>query len=113
MTNDLELLRSLIFVMMCIAAFTTTAFPLLYAFAPWYKSRLGRGLMLQGIAIALALDLTVLFAIWTPTNILVLFWVSFFGFAFIAMATGYLTWKMLKHNFIIPHLHLKETETDD
>lgn len=42
-------------------AIATTAFPILYAaLAPWYRTWLGRAVMVLGIALALLLDLTIL-----------------------------------------------------
>jgi len=84
------------------AAFFTTCFPLLYAPSPWYETRLGRALMSQGISVAFAGDMTFIFLIWKPTNLTFIFYVNLFGFAGIALSTGYLTWMMLKHNVIIP-----------
>lgn len=43
--------------------------------------------MLQSVAFALALDLTVAFNIWPVKNIIVLFWANAFVFTFIAAAT--------------------------
>lgn len=52
-----------------IAAACATAFPVVYLRRPWYKSALGRVLMLHGVALALALDLTLLFTYWRTTDL--------------------------------------------
>lgn len=108
MTHDVQVLTVWIQLCLLLAAFFATLFPVLYSFAPWWSTRLGRALMLQGIAFALALDLTLLFSFWVPEDILVLFWVNAIVFTLIAFATGYLTWKMLKHNVYIPLRSKKE-----
>jgi hypothetical protein len=40
-------------------AFPATAFPILYATRPWYRSLLGRALMTKAIGLALLIDLAV------------------------------------------------------
>lgn len=113
MAKDIETLTQWLIGMLVIASICATAFPILYLFAPWYKTRLGRALMIQGWAFALALDVTLLFQFWQPKNIMVLFWVNAFVFTLIAFATGYLTWKMLKHNLYIPLINKKKKEKLD
>ena len=111
MTHDIHLLTLWIQGCLILAAISTTAFPVLYAFAPWWSTRLGRGLMIQGIAFALAIDLTLLFTFWETDNILLLFWVNAVVLTLLAFASGYLTWKMLKHNVYIP-MHKKRGDTN-
>jgi Kef-type K+ transport system membrane component KefB len=41
-------------ILLIIAAFTVTSFPVLYWFVPWYRSRLGQAIMLQAATLALA-----------------------------------------------------------
>lgn len=98
MTHDIGVLTRWIQACMIIAAFFTTAFPFLYAFFPWRSTRLGRVLMLQGIAFATVLDMTVLFQFWEPSNVFVIFWVEALGFAFIACTTGWFSWLMVLAN---------------
>ena len=51
-------------------AVVTTVFPIIYlALAPAWRSWLGRGVVILGIALALLADLTVLFHHWTPPPI--------------------------------------------
>lgn len=114
MTEEVEILVTWTRVFLGLAAFFTTMFPVLYSLARWHETRLGRALMLQGIAFAFVLDLTFVFSFWQPTNILVIFWSNMIGFAAIAATTGYLTWKMLKHNVIIPlQLQRQEANAND
>lgn len=113
MKGEVEALITWTRVFLGLAAFFTTMFPVLYSLARWHETRLGRALMLQGIAFAFVLDLTFLFSFWTPTNVLVIFWANMIGFGAIACATGYLTWKMLKHNVIIPLQEARKETPDD
>lgn len=81
-------------VVIVIAAVCASSFPILYMFSPWHTSRVGRAFMLQSIAFAAALDLTVLFQFWTPTDPLVQFWIAAPSFTFIAATSVYLTWNL-------------------
>lgn len=83
-----------------IAAFGATTVPVVYAFSPWYKSRLGRLFMLQAFAFALAMDFTAVFHFWPPDNITVLFWTNAIIFTLIAASTLGLTWKICKYNYL-------------
>jgi hypothetical protein len=48
--------------------------------------------MLKSITMAAALDMTVLFAFWTPRDILVMFWIEAIVFTAIAISTSTLVW---------------------
>ena len=98
MTHDIHVLMAWIIGCLTIAALCTTAFPILYAFFPWRSTLLGKLLMLQGVAFALVMDLTVLFQFWAPSNILVLFWVNAAGFSLVAIATASLTVMLWRKN---------------
>lgn len=98
MASEIETLVRWIQTCVAIAAFFTTLFPFLYLFSPWYKSKLGRVLMLQAVAFALAVDLTLLFQFWTPKNIYVILWLNVIVFSLIAAASAMLTWGMLRIN---------------
>lgn len=50
--------------------------------------------MLQALSFAAAIDLTALFAFWTPKSILVLFWVNAIVFTGISISTSALAWVM-------------------
>jgi hypothetical protein len=80
-----------------VAALCTTAFPILYAFFPWRSTLLGKMLMLQAVAFALAMDGTVIFNLWMPSlNVGVVIEVIVFGL--IAISTAALTALMWKAN---------------
>lgn len=98
MSTDVEVLMNWIQACLVAAAIFTTAFPILYLFSPWHSTRLGRLLMLQAVSFALAIDLTLLFQFWVPTNVLIVFWVNFFVFFLIAIATGALTIMLWRTN---------------
>lgn len=56
-----------------ICSITTTAVPFLYSFTPWRTRLFGKLFMVQAIALAVAMDMTTLFAFWRPTSILIRF----------------------------------------
>ena len=56
-TRDMELAVILGRLLLIVALFTTSSFPVLYAFSPWYKKPLGRSVMLLGMTIVLAIGL--------------------------------------------------------
>jgi ABC-type multidrug transport system fused ATPase/permease subunit len=101
MNYDLEKLRDWLRICLIVASVCTTAFPILYAFTPWYRSILGRALMLQAIAFSLAIDLTLFFQYYeiTPDNIKGIFWLNLVVFTLIAVATVCLTVIMVKMNY--------------
>ena len=112
MTSEAQDLLRWIQTCLAFAAFFSTAFPLLYLFSPWYKTKLGRVLMLQAVAFALAIDLTLIFQFWTPSNIYVILWTNVVVFTLIAIATGLLTWGMwrINHNkWVIRRKHKMRT----
>ena len=85
-----------------IAAVFANAFPILWAFlSPWHTTRLGKALMLQGVSLAVALDTTLLFAVLDESTVVRR---SFYivVFLFLAVSCGYITFKMLKHNYVLP-----------
>jgi len=100
MTHDVHVLMVWIFVCLIVAALCTTAFPVLYAFFPWRSSRLGKLFMLQAVAFAVAMDATVLFNLWVPSSVLLLFWANTIVFGLIAVATSLLTGMLWKLNHI-------------
>jgi putative holin Dp-1 len=91
MTHDVEVLRLWIRVATVIAAIGATSFPIIYSFSSWRSRPLGRILMLQGVSLAAAMDLTVMFWIWRPTNILFVFWIYAAILTGIAVSTSSLT----------------------
>lgn len=90
MTNEMVDLIFWIRVCLWVAAICTTAFPLLYLFSPWHGSKIGRVVMLQGVAFALAMDITLLFQYWEPP-LQLSFWINAFVLTLIALATASLT----------------------
>lgn len=99
-TQDNEVMMLMIVVFLGIAAFCTTAFPALYLLFPWKSTLLGKLLMLQGVAFALAMDATLLFWFWVPDNIQLILWLNVFVFGLIAVATGALTVTLCRTNQI-------------
>jgi hypothetical protein len=98
MNHDLEVLIFWIRIVQVATAISVTSFPILYAFKPWRSTITGRLLMLQGVAFAMALDVTALFAYWRPSNLLVMLWIDAIILTFIAIATSSLTWWMWRTN---------------
>ena len=67
--DHFEVWRLVIRIALFVAALCTTSFPVLYGIiSPWHKSWLGRALMLQGVALAAALDITLIFQFWKGAN---------------------------------------------
>jgi hypothetical protein len=87
MTDDIEVLRMWIRVVLIIAAVCTTSVPVLFAFTPWRSRLIGKLFMTQAISFAVAMDLSALFSIWQPKNILVVFWVDAVVLSAIAIST--------------------------
>ena len=78
------------------AAVTTTAFPILYAFLPWYHSFLGRVVMTQAVTIALAIDLKFVLTVFTdPENRAALLWVNVGIVLAIALTSGLLCYILI------------------
>lgn len=97
MTHDIHVLETWIRVVAVIASICTTSVPVLYSFLPWRIHRIGKLFMAQAISFAVAMDLTTLFAFWTPSDILVVFWVDAVVLTLIACSTAALTvatWSM-------------------
>lgn len=99
MTRDPETLKETLKYILFVAAFFATAFPVMYAFSPWYKSALGKVLMLHGFALAFALDVTLLFYFWQPKDILIVFWIEVVIFALIALANFMICLLLWRNNY--------------
>lgn len=106
MPEDIENLMHVLHFFLWVAAVCATIFPIAYAIVPWFRSALGRALMLQSVSLALALDVTLFFQYWNPypEHILIAFWVNVVVFGMIAVATSYLT-------FLLLRLHLTRTRS--
>lgn len=87
MTQDMKVLTAWIFLCVLLAAVGTTTVPIIYSFYPWRLRPIGRLFMLQSISFALATDLTAMFMLWPPNNLLVMFWINALVFSFIAVTT--------------------------
>lgn len=98
MTHDIHVLREWIRVVVIIAAVCTTSVPVLYSFSPWRSRRLGQLFMLQAISFATAMDLSAVFSIWKPTDVLVLFWTDAVVLSAIAVSTASLALLMWTMN---------------
>lgn len=97
MNGDIEVLRAWIRVVLIIAAICTTAVPIIYSFSPWRSRPFGRLFMMQAISFAVAMDLSALFSVWHPVNILILFWVDALILTLIAASTSAMAgmmWRM-------------------
>lgn len=101
MTHDLETLENWLQFFLVVAGVCTTLFPLLWLFSPWYSTLLGRLLMLQSVAFAAAIDLTLYFQFWPPSleHIVAIFWAEAVVFGLIALASVLLTVTMIRMNY--------------
>lgn len=95
------------YIVIGIAAFFTTLFPILYASSPWYKSALGRIFMVQSIALAMAVDATLLTRVWVPTHPVGVFLMDASIFTLIAITSASLTYQMWTLN------HPKNGDNDE
>lgn len=87
MQDPHETLVRVIHLIFNIAAITATVLPLAYAFVPWYKSLVGRVLMLHAVALALALDVTAVFRYWHTHNEELLLWIYITVISLVAIGT--------------------------
>lgn len=99
MTTDLGVMIRLIEIVGTVAALCATSVPIAYAFTKWNHSILGRLFMFQAVAFALAMDCTVIFSLWQPENLTLVFWINILIYAAIAAATAGLTYKIFKYNY--------------
>ena len=102
MPHDVETLRSWVHLCLVVAAVCTTAFPVLWSFSRWWSTTLGRLLMLQAVAFATAVDLTLLFQHWhvPHQHYYTVLWVQAFILSWIALSTLLLTGTMICLNYI-------------
>lgn len=100
MSSDIETIRQWTRVILTITAICVSVFPLLYLFSPWYKSQLGRAMMLQSLSIAFAVDFSAVYQYWAFTeNLKVLVTIRLFMFVFVGAASIYLTTMLIHLNF--------------
>lgn len=98
MTHDLEVLRAWIRIVLLITCVAVTSFPILYSFTPWKSRPVGRLLMFQGIAFAVAVDVSYAMAYWRPLDILVLFWINAIILTLISLATSLMSIWVVRMN---------------
>ena len=114
MTLSFEALRLLLHIHLWIVAICTTAFPLVWAFSSrWWSTLLGRLVMLQGVALAFLVDLTLFFKHVDVARgeILFAFWPTIIVYSMLASASVLLTWTTIRMNYI--HPKRKEESQDD
>ena len=100
MSLDLETVRHISDVTLVVTAICATAFPVLYVPSPWYKSHLGRAVMIQSASLAFAIDITLVFRVWRFTDDLTtLLMINIVLLALISIGTTYLTVALLYYNF--------------
>lgn len=101
MTRDLESLQHWLLIFLWVASVCTTVFPLIWAFSRWWSTLVGRLLMLQSVALALAVDLTLVFQYIEvgPDDLLMIFWLNAIVFGLIAVASVLLTVTMIYMNY--------------
>jgi len=104
MPSDVETIRQWTKLALTIAAIPVTAFPLLYLlFSPWYKSQLGRAVLIKSLSIAFAIDFSVVYRYWAFTsNIHTLLVIWFFMVIFIGIGATYQLLVLISTNFIRP-----------
>lgn len=97
----MQRLEDILQVFLVVAAVCCTAFPGLWAFSRWWSTTLGRLLMLQSVAFALAIDFTALFVFWEPglEHIMFIFYAQAVIFGLIAVSSVLLTMTMIKMNY--------------
>lgn len=100
MTRDIHTLRQWLLIMMFITAVCSNLLPVVYSFTGWRTYTVGRLFMLLSISYAFALDVTVIFAFWRPSDILAVFWTDVIVFTFIAGASLALVILVIKMNYL-------------
>lgn len=104
MPTDVETMRQWTLVALTIASIPVTTFPLLYLlFSPWYKSQLGRAVLLKSLSVACLLDFSVVYRYWAFTdNIRTLLVIWFYLIIFVGAAASYQLGVLIFANFIRP-----------
>lgn len=105
-----ESLRAILLGALGTAAFFATAFPVLYLFSTWYSTAVGRMVMLLCTSYALALDGTLIMALWRPDNYLVRFWVNLVLFSLLAISSAAITRMLWRTNHSKWSLHRNDKE---
>lgn len=100
MNSDAQSLSAWVMACLIIASICTTAFPVLYFFSGrWYADHVGRALMGQSIAFAVALDLTLLLKFWHPHPHHIVYVIAVIAYTAIAATTAGITGLMVRYNY--------------
>ena len=94
------ILTNLVLGSLIFASITTTLFPILYSFSPWYKTHLGRAVMAQSVAFAMAMDLTLVFKFWLPKSPDSKTLITIVAFTLVGLASMGLTTMMYRMNYV-------------
>ena len=100
MTRDIETLRAYLRVIVVVVALCATSVPVVYSFSPWRSKPLGMLIMWLTVTLAVAVDVNILFMVWIPRDILVLFWINAIVLSMIGASTASLTFYIWKVNHI-------------
>lgn len=93
-----------------LAAITTTLYPILYSFLPWYRSRLGRAVMLKAVAFCLTIWLKFVLTFFLNDNTRELLrWVNAGVLIVIGVATSTMTYEM----YIIQRDAIKKSKQEE
>lgn len=111
--NDIQTVLEISRIFLIIAAVCTTIFPILYLFSPWYKSHLGRAVMIQSVSIAAALDISVVFNyVEAPSDLRAILFINVVVLSLIASAAVYLSIMLIHYNFNRNEEKIQDGERD-
>ncbi len=100
MPRDIQTVIHIIRIFLVITAVCVTSFPLLYLFSPWYRSNLGRAMMIQSVSVAFAVDISVVRSYWaTEWSLTAILIVNVLTLSFISVASLFLTLMLFHYNF--------------
>lgn len=100
MTRDIETLRAYLRVIVVVVAVCATSLPLVYSLSHWRARPLGKLIMWLAVTLAMAVDFTVLFMVWAPKDILIVFWIDAIILAMIGGSTASLAFYIWRVNHI-------------
>lgn len=102
MPRDVQTVLQVSRIFLAITAICVTLFPLLYGLlSPWYKSHLGRAVLLQSVAIALAIDISAYGQFWAITeDIRTILIINVVFLSFISLTSLYLLGALIYYNLI-------------
>lgn len=97
MTYDVDNMVVVGRLFLVLAAVMTTAYPVIYSLMPWYKSRLGRAMMLKAIAFNMLLWLKVILTFFLNDHTRTfLLWFNAITLILIGIATSLMTFELLR-----------------